>query len=308
MKTCVSSYSFQPMLSSGELTQLQLIDKVKEMGFDGVVPVSGQTYSRKIDSQILATLSGIAQSCSKFSNDMRLLQSFKEIGQHILRRQYRDTIGAELLNRPLDEECERLFRQIDIAEILGASGMRHDATGGFNAPQSAYCGFDQALPTLIEGCRRVTEYAAEKGISTMVENHGYFAQDSDRVEKLVTGVANPNFGLLVDMGNFACADDHSDKAVGRVAKYAKHVHAKDFHIKSGSEPDPGRGFFRSRAGNYLRGAVIGHGNIPVAQCIGILKRAGYDKYVSIEFEGIEQTLTGIEIGLENLKRFIAEAE
>ena len=218
------------------------------------------------------------------------------------------TIGAELLNRPLDEECERLFRQVDIAEILGASGMRHDATGGFNAPQSAYCGFDQALPTLIEGCRRVTEYAAEKGISTMVENHGYFAQDSDRVEKLVTGVANPNFGLLVDMGNFACADDPSDKAVGRVAKYAKHVHAKDFHIKSGSEPDPGRGFFRSRAGNYLRGAVIGHGNIPVAQCIGILKRAGYDKYVSIEFEGIEQTLTGIEIGLENLKRFIAMSE
>ena len=54
--------------------------------------------------------------------------------------------------------------------------------------------------------------------------------------------------------------------------------------------------------------MIGHGNIPVAQCIGILKRTGYDKYVSIEFEGIEQTLAGIEIGLENLKRFIAEAE
>lgn len=36
MKTCVSSYSFQPMLSGGELTQLQLIGKVKEMGFDGI--------------------------------------------------------------------------------------------------------------------------------------------------------------------------------------------------------------------------------------------------------------------------------
>ena len=175
-------------------------------------------------------------------------------------------------------------------------------------PLALTAGLSRLCPPSLRAARRVTEYAAEKGISTMVENHGFFAQDSDRVEKLVTGVANPNFGLLVDMGNFACADDPSDKAVGRVAKYAKHVHAKDFHIKSGSEPDPGRGFFRSRAGNYLRGAVIGHGNIPVAQCIGILKRAGYDKYVSIEFEGIEQTLTGIEIGLENLKRFIAMAE
>lgn len=51
----------------------------KEMEFSGVVPVSGQTYSRKIDSQITATLGGIAQSASKFSHDMRILQSFKEM-------------------------------------------------------------------------------------------------------------------------------------------------------------------------------------------------------------------------------------
>ena len=51
----------------------------EEMGFDGVVPVSGQTYSRKIDSQVVCTLAGIAQSCSKFSNDLRILQNFKEM-------------------------------------------------------------------------------------------------------------------------------------------------------------------------------------------------------------------------------------
>ncbi len=50
-----------------------------EMGFDGVVPVSGQTYSRKIDAQILSTLSGIAQSASKFATDMRLLSHLKEL-------------------------------------------------------------------------------------------------------------------------------------------------------------------------------------------------------------------------------------
>jgi adenylosuccinate lyase len=50
----------------------------KEMDFDGVVPVSGQTYSRKIDAGILATLSGIAQSAGKFATDMRLLSHLKE--------------------------------------------------------------------------------------------------------------------------------------------------------------------------------------------------------------------------------------
>ena len=281
MKICVSSYSFQPMLKSGEISQFGLIKKVKEMGFDG------------IEFTDLSPENGLSER--------EYAQMLREESERLNLPIVNYTIGAELISRPLDEECERLFGKVDVAAILGASGMRHDATGGFEGAKGRFCGFDQALPTLIEGCRRVTEYAAEKGISTMVENHGFFAQDSDRVEKLVTGVANENFGLLVDIGNFACADDPSDKAVGRVAKYAKYVHVKDFHIKSGSEPDPGRDFFRSRAGNYLRGAIIGHGNIPVAQCIGILKRAGYDGYVSIEFEGIE-------IGLENLRRYVAAAE
>lgn len=288
MKTCVSSYSFQPLLKSGELTQLQLIKKVKDMGFDGIefidlMPENGMTVREYAEA---------------------LRDESERVGIPIVNY----TIGADLLNKPLDEECERLFGQVDIAKILGAFGMRHDAAWGYKDERAAYLGFNEALPTLVEGCRRVTEYAEGKGIVTMVENHGYFAQDSERVERIVNGVASKNFGLLIDMGNFACADDPSDKAVGRLAAYAKFVHAKDFHIKSGSEPNPGRGYFTSRAGNYLRGAIIGHGNIPVAQCIGILAKSGYDKYISIEFEGMEDNIKGIEIGLENLKRYIDSAK
>jgi len=51
----------------------------KKMGFDKVFPVSGQTYTRKLDSRILNLLSSIAQSAYKFGNDLRLLQSMKEI-------------------------------------------------------------------------------------------------------------------------------------------------------------------------------------------------------------------------------------
>ena len=59
----------------GKVKQLEQ-DIAAEMGFDRVVPVSGQTYSRKMDYGVLSTLSGIAQSASKFSHDLRLLQSF----------------------------------------------------------------------------------------------------------------------------------------------------------------------------------------------------------------------------------------
>ena len=50
-----------------------------DMGFAGCVPVSGQTYSRKVDSYFLAALSGVAQSACKFANDLRILQSFEEM-------------------------------------------------------------------------------------------------------------------------------------------------------------------------------------------------------------------------------------
>ena len=51
----------------------------EDMDFPGVVPVSGQTYSRKVDSYFLSCLSGIAQSAMKFGNDLRILQSFEEM-------------------------------------------------------------------------------------------------------------------------------------------------------------------------------------------------------------------------------------
>ena len=58
----------------------QLEEKIaREMGFASCVPVSGQTYSRKMDSGVLATLSGIAQSASKFATDLRLLAHLKEM-------------------------------------------------------------------------------------------------------------------------------------------------------------------------------------------------------------------------------------
>jgi len=214
-------------------------------------------------------------------------------------------VGADFLQaQSFDAEVERLKEHVDIAEILGATIMRHDVSRGFPAPMSACNGFAQALPILARGCRAVTEYAATKGIVTTVENHGFFCQDSARVVSLIGAVNHENFGALIDIGNFCCADEDPAKAAGNVAAMAKHVHAKDFHIKSGCESHPGEGWFQSRGGNYLRGAIIGHGNVPIAQALGNIKRAGYDGYVSIEFEGLEDPMTALRIGRDNLERFV----
>ena len=62
--------------------------------------------------------------------------------------------------------------------------------------------FEAALPQIAEGCRAVTEYAAKFGIKSSIENHGFLVQDSDRCEKLMKTVNHPNFGWLIDIGNF----------------------------------------------------------------------------------------------------------
>ena len=77
----------------------------KEMGFDSVVPVSGQTYSRKMDANVLSTLSGIAQSASKFATDMRLLCHLKEVEEPFEKNQ----IGSSAMpykRNPM--RCERI--------------------------------------------------------------------------------------------------------------------------------------------------------------------------------------------------------
>jgi sugar phosphate isomerase/epimerase len=219
------------------------------------------------------------------------------------------TIGADFVKGSGGDwkaEAKRLEGELKIAKILGVPGMRHDASGGFPADHKGGKSFDDALPTLVKGCRAVTEVAADMGIKTMVENHGHFCQDSVRVEKLICGVAHPNFGVLIDMGNFMCVDEDPGEAVGRLLPYVFHTHAKDFHIKPGTSPWPGDGWALTRGGNYRRGAIIGHGDLPVTQCLRMLKRANFNGVLSIEFEGIEDVLLGIEYGHKNLRRFVAE--
>lgn len=218
------------------------------------------------------------------------------------------TIWADFINGSdgnLEAEIERVKDEVRVAKILGAPGMRHDSTWGWPKTKTGAKGFADALPILVKGCRAITEFGAELGIKTMVENHGYFCQDSERMEKLVNGVDHPNFGLLLDMGNFLVVDEDPTEAVGRLMPHVFHVHVKDFHVKSGNEPSPGQGWFLSRGGNYLRGAIVGHGVVPTVQILNTMKNANYSGVLSVEFEGMEDPRKALPISLENLKRYMS---
>ena len=289
MKIGVSAYSFYRYYTEGKINDLTFPAKARAMGFD-TIEYAGLTVPK--DEKVEDWAVKVRKACD---------EAGYEVSNY--------TIGADLLNGSggdLDKEVALVKKQVDIAEILGAAGMRHDATGGYLPEVKGARSFATALPKLAAGCRAITEYAEKKGIRTMVENHGFFAQDAERVEQLICAVNHPNFGWLVDMGNFTCADQFPPQSLGIAMQYAFHVHAKDFFVKCGNGPDPGEGWFTSRAGEFRRGTIIGHGAVPIVQCLRVMKKAGYNGVLSIEFEGMEDNELGLKIGLANLRRYVKD--
>lgn len=98
--------SFEELFDHDD-AKIRLLEKkiAESMGFEGVQPVSGQTYTRKVDSFVLNTLSGIAQSAMKFSGDLRLLQHLKEIEEPFETNQIGSSAMAYKRN-PM--RCERI--------------------------------------------------------------------------------------------------------------------------------------------------------------------------------------------------------
>ena len=99
-------------LFEGDHEKCRAIDRkiAEKMGFSGCYPVSGQTYSRKVDSRVLGVLAGIAQSAHKFSNDIRLLQHLKEVEEPFEKNQIGSSAMAYKRN-PM--RCERMASLAD---------------------------------------------------------------------------------------------------------------------------------------------------------------------------------------------------
>lgn len=286
IEVAVSSYSFAKAVADGRINnQEATIEKAKEMGFRAIeftelVPCEDCLYEQQIESA------------------KRIKGKADALGMVVCSY----AIGASLYNDD-DElrkaEVERVKKQVLIAEILGAKIMRHDVCGAISEVNRS---FDLMLPQIAENIREIAEFAQEHGIRTCSENHGYIAQDSDRMERLFNAVNHPNYGLLVDIGNFLCVDENPVTAVSRVVPYAIHAHAKDFRIAGDDEELTG-GFY-TRGGNYIFGTAIGEGDVPVEKCIRSLQRVEYDGYMVIEYEGLEDCFQGIAKGKEFLEKTI----
>ena len=213
----------------------------------------------------------------------------------------------------LEAEIARVCHEVDIAAALGLRQMRHDVSG-FRRPQAENTlpYFEKWLPVMAAAAKRVCEHGRQVGVMTLIENHGFFANGCDRVERIIDMVNDDNYGLLLDTGNIVCVDEDASVAAAVLAPRTRMVHLKDFYIRT---RDPGDAhlfdcagtWFRSRGGKYLRGSILAQGDLDIPEILSALKRSGYDGDVVIEFEGLEDARYASAVGMQNARRIWEEA-
>lgn len=106
-------------LFDGDMDKVRKVDSMiaEKMGFSGCYPVSGQTYSRKVDSRVINVLAGIAQSAHKFSNDIRLLQHLKEVEEPFEKSQIGSSAMAYKRNPMRSERIASLSNYV-MADVM----------------------------------------------------------------------------------------------------------------------------------------------------------------------------------------------
>ncbi|MCR8642473.1 sugar phosphate isomerase/epimerase [Paenibacillus sp. N1-5-1-14] len=282
MKIGLSSYSLYRELNAGTMNIVDCIKWVAEIGGSHIeiVPLG---FDLVQDEGLAETIQAEARKAGIAVSNYAISANFVGLDEE----QYQ-------------QEIERVKSHVDIANRLGAKLMRHDIASR-PIPETTLTNYIKDLDRMTDACGQIADYAAQYGITTSIENHGFYVQASDRVRALVDRVNRPNFRTTLDVGNFVCVDENPLVSVSNNLPYASIVHLKDFYIRPAAQ-DPGDGWFRSAGGQYLRGAVVGQGDLDMRGILKTIKASGYDGYFSVEFEGKEDCLWGSKTGIENALR------
>ena len=302
MKLGMSCYCLDPAMAAGRMTIDDVIDYAVAHGCEHIefVPfhLAFVTPEQELDLELIEHVRKKCESAGI------------EISTY--------SVNADLLKTdPAEEakEIERVKRHIDAAQKLGLSRMRFDVAS-FRRPFSTNTiyNFNQEFPQMVRNGTLLCDYAAERGITIVMEIHGFFINGSDRVLRLIEAINRPNLKMTVDVGNFLCVDEDPVAAVKRCLPLAEMIHLKDFYIrKKELLPDQTEMFncnngswFETMGGKMLRGAILGQGDVDIWEILRTIKHSGFDGYISLEFEGMEVCEQGTEISLAMAKAILAK--
>ena len=233
----------------------------------------------------------------EISNDTSTLDQDKSLVSAIKERAAGSGVALSNMVVPAD-----FLGSAEVAAELGITLFRHDVAKWAHKAKDV-AEFESLMPRMLEHSKEIAQYANQYGITTSIENHGLLMNGSERVRRLIYMVDESNFKTTLDVGNFLSVDENPVVATEQNAPYASIVHLKDFYIR---DEFPGEGWHHTPGGRYLLGSIVGYGDLDMRSIVRGIKASGFDGFISIEFEGIEECLMACEKGLANAMRIFAE--
>jgi sugar phosphate isomerase/epimerase len=259
----------------GKMDVVSFIDKAKELGVDGVELLDFFWKDKEAElPKVKAKLAEHNLPVSAYA------------------------IGNDLTSEDPEErkkQIQSIKDGVDMAVTFNTKKLRvfaghHDEVG-----------FEKALGWIIEGLKEGAAYAETKGVELCLENHGTLAGKGEQVLTIIKAVGSPMMKANPDTGNFMTVNQVPAEAVAIVAPYAGSVHFKDFRW---AKPEETEHVYEGLEGTRVIGTVIGEGDANLPAVVKALRDGGYDGFLTIEYEGVEDAETAIPKSVAYTKSLI----
>ena len=196
-----------------------------------------------------------------------------------------------------EKQLADLKTGVDVANLLNVRTMR--VFSGNAKPDYA---FEDGFAWIVDGLAAGAHYAESHGVTLALENHGLMAGHSDQVRRVIEAVGSPALRANIDTGNFLLVNQNPTEAAQDLADLAALVHLKDFRRARADETEH---IYKALDGTAFTGAVVGQGEVELAAIVKILDDAGYDGWLSLEYEGGDDPLTiGVPQSLQAAQKLL----
>lgn len=275
MKLALCHYSLRRLWRSQNWTPDRLAEEVRTLGVDAI------DFHAKFFSSPAAAVEPLRQALRK--HDLTLS-------------------GFSLKNDFALESDEARREQVRLVEqwILVAAELRAPVARIFGGHLSREDRLDpsktaNAVRRTVECLEQVVPFAAKNGVILALENHGGLPGTGEEQIEMIRKISSSHLKATVDVGNYMICGEESVHGTRIASPYAAYVHVKDFR----KLPDSS-----SSSGWRFEPCAVGDGDVDHATCLRILRDAGYDGFVALEYEGAEDETTAIPRSIQVIKRLL----
>lgn len=195
------------------------------------------------------------------------------------------------------KEFAALKQGVDVANQLEVNVLRV-----FSGSAKEGYKLEDGLAWILEGLTEGAAYAQAHGVTLALENHGLMAGRSDQVRQIIQTVNSPALRANLDTGNFLLVGQNPTDAARDLADVVALVHLKDFRKATA---DDKLHVYKGLDGVGYTGTVVNEGQVDLAAIVGILAKAGYTGWLSLEYEGGQDPVTiGVPRSLAEARKLL----